>query len=347
MRQGIARLGGSKKRCGVCLFELDPKTEHLRIDVDYDWETVFNTSCSHEFQFKHLEDSASRDCEKCGGIITLLKQCEVSFTTAQWWRSYGKWGPRPRLGLNDLSDQFELCVSPDHFQDNYSSVHPSICRGNRVAGHTGDDKALDQAATWLARCRSEHEQCQVKDNAFFPTRLLFIGREELGTVYLIENPSLSEGYAALSHRWSDETKVACLETSNLSDREAEGISLSTFPQMMQDVIFVLRRLGIRYVWIDSMCIIQNDKEDWRREAARMGSIYANAELTIAATWCNLSGQSLFATARKTSILPLTSHKLAGSPSSSAAPYRTSPGGISQLSALKVMPFGIRRKNGRC
>jgi hypothetical protein len=100
-------------------------------------------------------------------------------------------------------------------------------------------------------------------------------------------------YAALSHRWSDETQQVRLEQNNLAKRKENGIHLCDFPPMMQDAISVLRRLGILYVWIDCMCIVQDDKDDWAREAATMASIYANAELTLAATWCNGSGQSLF------------------------------------------------------
>ncbi|KAM0437862.1 hypothetical protein ACHAPT_002227 [Fusarium lateritium] len=60
--------------------------------------------------------------------------------------------------------------------------------------------------------------------------------------------------------------------------------------MMQDVISLLRKLGIMHVWIDCMCIIQDDREDWRHEAGTMASVYSNAELTVAAT---MAGKDLF------------------------------------------------------
>lgn len=129
--------------------------------------------------------------------------------------------------------------------------------------------------------------------SFRPTRLLYLGNKDQETIRLVESEDSCTTYAALSHRWSAETEHVRLEHSNISQRKQDGISLGELPPMMQDAISVLRRLGILYVWIDCMCIIQDDKDDWRREAATMASVYANAELTLAATWCAGSGQSLF------------------------------------------------------
>jgi hypothetical protein len=50
--------------------------------------------------------------------------------------------------------------------------------------------------------------------------------------------------------------------------------------MFQDAVLVTRRLNIKYLWIDSLCIIQDSIEDWAREAARMGDIYRHAFLTL-------------------------------------------------------------------
>lgn len=55
------------------------------------------------------------------------------------------------------------------------------------------------------------------------------------------------------------------------------------PSTFQDAITVTRRLGIAYIWIDSLCIVQDDAQDWEREAAKMALIFESAYLTIAAT----------------------------------------------------------------
>ena len=73
----------------------------------------------------------------------------------------------------------------------------------------------------------------------------------------------------------------------------QEIPFSTLPQSFQDAVTVTRKLGIPYLWIDSLCIIQGDAQDWEVEAAKMGSLYQNAYLTIAATKASGSTEGLF------------------------------------------------------
>ncbi|GJC81644.1 hypothetical protein ColLi_04482 [Colletotrichum liriopes] len=62
----------------------------------------------------------------------------------------------------------------------------------------------------------------------------------------------------------------------------EGIELETLPQTLQDAVFMTRILGVRYLWIDSLCICQDDVKDWERESAQMAAVYSNSYLTLAA-----------------------------------------------------------------
>lgn len=59
--------------------------------------------------------------------------------------------------------------------------------------------------------------------------------------------------------------------------------MDTLPQNFQDAIITVRTLGLRYLWIDALCIIQDSAQDWEHEAAQMGTVYNSAYLTIAAT----------------------------------------------------------------
>ncbi|KXX81292.1 hypothetical protein MMYC01_201939 [Madurella mycetomatis] len=63
----------------------------------------------------------------------------------------------------------------------------------------------------------------------------------------------------------------------------DGIPLQNLPKTFRDGIYITRGLGIRYFWIDSLCIVQDDMDDWTREAAKMADIYGNSYLTLAAT----------------------------------------------------------------
>ncbi|KAG4443220.1 hypothetical protein IFR05_001263 [Cadophora sp. M221] len=73
--------------------------------------------------------------------------------------------------------------------------------------------------------------------------------------------------------------------SNLRERQ-ESIPESTLPQVFRDAFIIARRLNIRYIWIDALCIVQDDPEDWLRESVLMSQVYENCTLTISATKSN-------------------------------------------------------------
>ena len=63
----------------------------------------------------------------------------------------------------------------------------------------------------------------------------------------------------------------------------------------QDTVLISHELGVEYLWIDSLCIIQDDRNDWEIESAKMADVYSHAYLTIAATGSSTSsGGCLFA-----------------------------------------------------
>lgn len=63
----------------------------------------------------------------------------------------------------------------------------------------------------------------------------------------------------------------------------QSIELKTLPKTFQDAIAIIRALGIRYIWIDSLCIIQDGKLDWQRESRRMAAVYSDGHINVAAT----------------------------------------------------------------
>ncbi|KAJ4377204.1 hypothetical protein N0V83_000027 [Neocucurbitaria cava] len=79
---------------------------------------------------------------------------------------------------------------------------------------------------------------------------------------------------------------------NLRTRQ-DGISLGSLPKTFKEAIICCRKLGLPYLWIDSLCIVQDDKDDWERESGHMDSIYYNSTLTLAATNSPDSSGGLF------------------------------------------------------
>lgn len=145
---------------------------------------------------------------------------------------------------------------------------------------------------WLHHCNDSHNcnkrTAEVK--AFLPTRLIFVGNTtDPDLIRLTLSTELEEtNYTALSHRWGTlldaETRKFCTTTDNIGHR-MRGFNISDLPKTFQDAIRVTRELGVQYLWIDSLCIIQHgdDKKDWDKESTLMESVHTSAHCTIAAT----------------------------------------------------------------
>jgi len=88
-------------------------------------------------------------------------------------------------------------------------------------------------------------------------------------------------YATLSHCWGN-IKFLMLEKSNIEVLKNE-IPLEALSQTFKDAIEIARELGFAYIWIDSLCIVQDDPEDWNRESALMSDVYGGSGLNIAAS----------------------------------------------------------------
>lgn len=158
-----------------------------------------------------------------------------------------------------------------------------------LGGNDGSAMSLEQAIQWLNKCRDTHPNCGPTDLSFCPSRLLELGGFESGSpdilqVKLIETKQMSTGmaYACLSHCWGGITP-ACVTNKDTIQAYLSGISWSKIPRTFQDAMVLTWRLGFQYIWIDSLCILQDDEENWRKEAATMASVYSNSSITIAAT----------------------------------------------------------------
>lgn len=142
---------------------------------------------------------------------------------------------------------------------------------------------LSLAQTWFKDCLANHLECCHKDISVHPSRLLHIvPLREHSILRLIESSEYLEvpTYIALSYCWGDSHQLRTTKDNVAQHRI--GIEFSALPKTFQDAITVTQYLEFEYLWIDSLCIIQDMPEDWEYECSRMAGIYANAVLTIAA-----------------------------------------------------------------
>ena len=99
-------------------------------------------------------------------------------------------------------------------------------------------------------------------------------------------------YLTLSHCWGASAEIFRLTADTMAEM-ISGVKESKLPRNFRDAVTVCRKLGKRYIWIDSLCIIQDSKEDWDREAPLMASIYSNSYCTIAAQCAADSSMGFF------------------------------------------------------
>ncbi|PMD41006.1 HET-domain-containing protein [Hyaloscypha variabilis F] len=146
--------------------------------------------------------------------------------------------------------------------------------------------SVDDAARliryWLQKCQDSHKECQHRGEILVPTRLINISNvaaikiESFGLHYKSDLQ-----YVTVSHCWGNGNFLK-LTVANLADLE-RGIPLENLSAKFQNLVALAYSLGIHYVWIDTLCIIQegDDYNDWRIESSRMASVYSNAVLNLA------------------------------------------------------------------
>ena len=218
-------------------------------------------------------------------------------------RITSKEGTRQRMWIGD----FELCktngrchfnwifVKQAQFANDYHLLDgpaPWSCVQDEIEVpayrhlEPGSDKSYDLIASWYATCRQNHDVCSMRRATEGPTRLLNIGSGPTcssTTIRLEEcDPSTPPEFIALSHCWGcgdDQPLVTLQENVKI---HKTGIEITSLPRTFRDAVAVSRRLGEQYLWINSLCIIQDDDQDKACEIPRMLAIYEGAALTISA-----------------------------------------------------------------
>jgi hypothetical protein len=173
-----------------------------------------------------------------------------------------------------------------------------------ISDHTSSDEVFRLAKSWIDRCEISHDcRNNGSEDPWYPTRL--IDMESVsnpktceGLVRLVETKNeprlqgaLKVRYVTLSHCWGGANFIRL--TNETVPRFERGISVEELPQTFQDAIRFSRRLGIRYIWIDSLCIKQDDTQDWLYESGQMDQVYNNSYCNISATASTNSYGGLF------------------------------------------------------
>ncbi|USP80828.1 hypothetical protein yc1106_08102 [Curvularia clavata] len=145
------------------------------------------------------------------------------------------------------------------------------------------EAVLNMTRAWLHTCAKEHINCAQSTSSFIPTRVLEIRSNETAKkVRLIEPRDPLSSYAALSYCWGVAEQPGWL-TNAVLQQYKQGIDVFSLPQTIQDAIIVAEGLEIPHLWIDALCIIQDNSADKNHEIDQMGRIFENATITIEAS----------------------------------------------------------------
>jgi hypothetical protein len=148
--------------------------------------------------------------------------------------------------------------------------------------HTNNAIVLKEILKRLKVCQERHF-CSNNSVSDLPTRVIDVGSTTSKKAPHLHISRREEKgcYAALSYCWGGPQRVTT--TSGSMHSHKKSIPISTLPRTIKDAINITKKLGLRYLWIDALCIIQDSQKDKTEEINAMGTIYQNAIITIAAT----------------------------------------------------------------
>ncbi|KAK4097598.1 HET-domain-containing protein [Parathielavia hyrcaniae] len=257
----------------------------------------------HSQTFSQLRASAQA-CELCSILLgdaasnPLVRDDDcvhlLTFTRNSWPRA----GPATiagitvhigRKGVNVLHSVRRVDVWVEDSQGSQTVLGKLISA--RPIGPEWDPAILRR---WLHTCIHGHAVCRLPAPAIdltrdeeapeLPTRVLDVGSADpVRHPMLVETLGRKDRYVALSHCWGP-TPSSITKTERAGDnlrRRLQGIPVEELSTNFRHAVEVTRALGYQYLWIDSLCIVQDDPQDWAAESVKMAEVYSRASLTIA------------------------------------------------------------------
>ena len=157
----------------------------------------------------------------------------------------------------------------------------SILDGRESRRNTGDPAVIRLLQSWLLECLGEHNASKRPESAHRPSRLIDIILSGQDKFTVVETDTMAERpcYFTLSHRWSADTPT--LKRDN-ECKYRSGVVWAQMPGAYHDAFKLVKALGYRYLWIDSLCIFQDDEQGKRAEILDMAEIYSNSLCNIVA-----------------------------------------------------------------
>ncbi|OGM51255.1 hypothetical protein ABOM_000023 [Aspergillus bombycis] len=153
-------------------------------------------------------------------------------------------------------------------------------RGYHVRPTMNTKVAAHKAGQWLRQCTQSHEACSVRGKPYLPKRVVRLASYNVNPVLYETSHGQRADYVALSYCWGGDKNL--LTTQDTIRSRKAGILWSDIPQTLKDAMHLTLALGVEFIWIDALCIVQDDPIEWKEEASKFGSIYRDALITVSA-----------------------------------------------------------------
>ncbi|KAI0967066.1 heterokaryon incompatibility protein-domain-containing protein [Xylaria arbuscula] len=276
-------------RCSLCRFVIQGWQEYREEAIS---SSIHDGLLEGNYQFDDLHASIMS--------LTAYQSAEIDTVVLRQ--------QRPNDGRQKWSYALRVACRPLQAEDWDWQIHPELFVELKIAIKAGTprthetpldvlemDTAVHRQPTsahslalvrgWLQTCVKEHKTCtQRESSVFMPSRFLDVANPScMDQVFLMirgEDAVADSRYIALSHCWGKMKTI--MTTKSTVSEHRKGIDIIALPKTFQDAIIIVRSLGLRYIWIDSLCILQDDAHDWEVEAARMADVYRNAHLVLGA-----------------------------------------------------------------
>ncbi|KAH7406373.1 heterokaryon incompatibility protein-domain-containing protein [Phaeosphaeria sp. MPI-PUGE-AT-0046c] len=165
---------------------------------------------------------------------------------------------------------------------NELNVAAPFVTAREIKTNLSPSHTLENVSEWFEECAS-HRCCPKQLDSTLPTRVIDVTTLEVKTT-----DGITGKYAALSYCWGKSTQnYHCFSITRSCIRRLDFDGL---PRTIKDAISVTRAIGVPYLWVDSLCIIQDDEADKIREISRMAQVYGDAHVTIVASSSNCATQ---------------------------------------------------------
>jgi hypothetical protein len=278
-------------------------TERFILNVNSRWsEEDQGMSEEKHLLVRHYEDtlalktSAEAGCHLCS-ILDLTDQGTSEALQYEIWLTPNQIILKPERGTFK-----KIWLRTEYHRPYLSTVF--------TERNTGASPVLDHAKEWLSRCMAEHTTCcrtepssvggsidqaESESPVTSPFRLIEVvhlnGEVESARLTTLPTVNAEVKYLTLSHCWGG-ADIVKLTQASLAQLEAD-IPMGSLPKNFAEALKVTAHLGFNYIWIDSLCVVQDSPEDWELQSQQMGKIYWRSSCTIAALKAQTPCQGLF------------------------------------------------------